>query len=118
MDRPNDKVIEQVDSSTRRIRMGCGSVYRIMDEHDGQPLRLFLKKGHGGLCEQALMEAVGRLLTILIQRTDVDMRRVCKSLNGITCDQGMAGKVSCLDVLAKELKKRYPEPESEEGADG
>lgn len=114
MDQPSDEEIERVESSTKRIRLGCGSLYRILDEYDGQPLRLFIKKGHGGLCVQALLEAVGRLLTILIQRTDVDMRRVCKSLSGITCDQGMAGKVSCLDVLAKELKARYPDPEGGE----
>lgn len=117
MERPSDEAIATSPSSTRRVQLGCGYLYLIVDEHEGQPLRIFLKKGHGGICEQSLLEAIGRLVTIMIQRTDVDMRRVCKTLNGITCDKGLpdaVGKVSCMDVLAKELKRRYPELEESE----
>ena len=114
---PSEVNIDCVVSKTKRCQFACDgvdqpvqSIYMIFNELYGQPLRLFLKKGHTGLCVQALLEAVARLLTIIIQQTDLDLERVWKTLIGITCHAGsefVDGK-SCMDALAKELKTCYP----------
>jgi len=102
--------VESVSSTTTRMQFGCGNVYLIADEAGGKLLRIFLKKGHTGLCVQALLEAIGRLLTIMVQQTDLDMHRVWKTLVGITCDGGSpfgSGK-SCMDGVARVLREMYP----------
>jgi hypothetical protein len=111
MERPddNDSEIEIVQSSTRKFVFGCGSMYLITDELRDRPLRVFLKKGHSGVCVQALLEAIGRLVTIMIQKTDLPLSRVEKTLKGITCEAGMVYQVSCMDALARELEARFPE---------
>jgi len=111
---PNDPIVECVPSSTHKFTFGCGSVYAIIDEIEGRPFRVFIKKGHTGICNQALLEAIGRLLTIIVQRTDLDLDRVWRTLIGITCDSGTFGRVSCMDMLAKCLRGKYSQPNSSE----
>ena len=112
----NSPGIVQVESSTKRFIFGCDgigqspkSLYVTIDDLDGRPFRVFIKKGHTGLCNQALLEAVGRLLTLMFQNTDLKLDRICRTLTGITCSGGTVGRVSCMDALAKELRARYSE---------
>lgn len=118
---------EKVPSVTYKVKpedaieeeMGCGTFYIIINEKEdepGKPYRVFLKHGHTGLCMQALLEAIGRLLTIIFQSTDVPLERVIETLTGINCEAGMIYRWSCLDVFAKLLAKRYL-PKKEEETD-
>lgn len=110
-----DPAIENVLSTTKRFRFACDgrtslqSIYMIFDDLHGVPFRVFIKRGHTGLCTQALLEAIGRLLTIILQRTDLDLECVWKTLIGITCHAGspVVSGTSCMDALARELKTRY-----------
>jgi len=111
---------ESHPSQTFRMRFPCDgpeqgprSTYAIVDSQEGAPYRVFLKRGHTGLCVQALLEAVGRLVTLLLQESDVPLERIWKTLVGITCSAGGAwGGKSCMDLLAKVLK------DCQEAADG
>lgn len=107
---PTDEDIDVVQSTTVKMRFACGSAYLIANDLNGQLLRVFLKKGHSGVCVQALLEAIGRLLTIMVQQTDLDMSRVWKTLIGITCESGspFVDGTSCMDGVAKKLREMYP----------
>lgn len=97
--------------------MGCGTFYIIINEKEdepGKPYRVFLKHGHTGLCMQALLEAIGRLITIILQSTDVPLERVVETLMGINCEAGVVYRWSCLHVFAKLLAERYL-PKKEDG---
>lgn len=108
---PCDPDIEYASSRTFKLQFDCGSVYTILDDLREEPLRCFLKKGHTGLCPQALLEAVGRLVTIIFQSTDVPMRQIYLTLKGINCDAGspFVCGVSCMDGLASKIKERWPD---------
>lgn len=107
MEKPGDSTITVRPSSTRKMVFGCGSLYVVIDEVENRPFRVFLKKGHTGLCNQALLEAVGRLLTIIIQASDISLDRVWRTLVGINCDKGKVDQLSCMDALARMLKAEY-----------
>lgn len=93
----------------------CGSVYVTVDEtDDGNPFRVLLHRGHGGVCQQVLLEAVGRLATLLLQETDMPPERVWRTLIGLNCGEGMIGNLSCLDALAQVLKGQVKEPTHED----
>lgn len=94
----------------------CGSVYATVDEtDDGNPFRVLLHRGHGGVCQQVLLEAVGRLTTLLLQETGVPLERVWKTLIGLNCGEGMVGNLSCLDALAQAMKEQAKEVVGEFG---
>lgn len=89
-------------SRTLQMRYRCGSVFLTVDEDDrGAPFRVLIRKGHVGMCQQALLGAVGRLLTILLQETEIPVERLRKTLIGTGCGEGMVGHMSCLDDLAR-----------------
>ncbi len=113
---PNDERVYETPSFTRKITFACGNLYITINEIDGNPFRVFLKLGKAGHCQRALLEAVARLVTIVLQDTDMSLDRICKTLGGIQCDKGIVGKKSCMDSLAKDLKK-YVCVESENGDD-
>jgi len=74
-----------------------------------------LHRGHGGVCQQVLLEAVGRLTTLLLQETGVPLERVWKTLIGLNCGEGMVGNLSCLDALAQAMKEQAKEVVGEFG---
>lgn len=99
-----DPRVERRPSRTTRGQYRCGSVYLTVDEGDaGEPFRVLLRKGHVGMCQQALLGAVGRLLTIMLQETDIPRERLWHTLVGTNCGEGMIEHLSCLDDLARML---------------
>ena len=101
----DEEKVSSVNNYTVKRVFGCGNFYSSINEIDGVPVRVFLKLGKAGMCQSCLLESIARLLTIMFQDTDVPVDRVCKTLNGIQCDQGSVGGKSCVDALAKMLKK-------------
>jgi len=95
--------VELTESHTRKIPFGCGNVYITVDTINMRPVRVFIRLGKQGGCQRALMEAVGRLITIMFRRGDPH-EDIIKTLKGIRCDKGIVKKLSCMDVLAKELE--------------
>ena len=99
-----DARVERRPSRTTRGLYRCGSVYLTVDESDaGEPFRVLVRKGHVGQCQQALLGAVARLATILLQE-GIPVERVVHTLIGTSCGEGMVEHLSCLDDLAKMLR--------------
>ena len=90
---------------TKKVVFACGNVYLTVNEVDKKPFRVFLKLGKAGQCERALLEAVARMTTIMLQDTEVPLERIIKTLGGIRCEKGAVGRLSCMDALSKELKQ-------------
>lgn len=108
---PPPEKIEMVPGYTKKVKFGCGTIYINMDELDGQPLRLFLKLGKAGICQRALLESLGRVITIIMQESPELLPRICKTLKGVRCDQGTVGRQSCVDVVARDIEAYLPETE-------
>jgi hypothetical protein len=87
-------------------------LYITVNVLNGRVFRVFLKLGKTGVCQRALLESLGRLVTIMLQEQLTSLERICKTLSGIACDSGMVGKPSCVHVLAQELKKFLPKEEN------
>jgi hypothetical protein len=100
--------LERVSSTTTKTVFGCGNFYNTLDELDDMVCRAFLKLGKAGGCQRCLLETIARLLTIILQDTDIPLERVHKTMCGMSCDQGTFHNKSCIDKLAKELKKYLP----------
>lgn len=99
-----DRRVELRPNETIRYIYRCGSVYIHLNKDDsGQPFRLLMNKGHSGHCQQCLLEAVGRLVTLVLQESDIPTERLYKTLVGINCGEGIIGHLSCMDDLARVL---------------
>jgi len=89
---------------------GCGNVYPTVDETDeGLPFRTLIHKGHAAGCQQALLNGIARLLTLIQQESSIPPERVCHTLIGINCGEGMKDHWSCLDALARAMRARLKE---------
>lgn len=97
----DDVRVDWRPSRTYRCSFRCGSVYIHINHDDwSQPFRLLMNKGHTGNCQQCLLEAIGRLVTLQLQESDIPTERLHKTLMGINCGEGMVGHLSCMDDLA------------------
>ena len=91
-----------VEGYTRKVVFGCGTVYITVDMVHLKPVRIFIRVGKAGHCERVLHQAVGDLVTIMLTRGH-PYKQIIHTLSGLRCDKGTVGKLSCMDVLAKEL---------------
>ena len=105
---------DMIEGHTKKVSFACGNLYITINVTNGQPFRVFLKLGKSGGCQRALLESIGRLTTIMLQEQITSLDRICKTLIGISCDSGMIGRSSCMDVLARELKSFMPKEEKED----
>lgn len=108
--------VAATSSYTRKIAFGCGNLYLRMDEISLRPVRVFITVGKTGCCQRALLEAIGRLVSIMLERGD-SLKRIVHTLIGIRCSQASMGSirttaegkrqpvVSCVDALARELEE-------------
>lgn len=101
--RPN-----QLSGHTYQTSTGCGKLYITINEHDGHPFELFATMGKAGGCACAQIEAIGRLVSLGLQRGIVSSHFI-KQLSGICCHSaliiGEDKTMSCADAIAKTLKK-------------
>jgi len=111
--------VSQVKGFTRKVSFGCGNVYVTVNEISLRPVRVFVKVGKAGCCQRVLLEAIGRLLTIMLERGD-PLNRMIHTLMGIRCGETSVGSTrhrgsdraetcySCIDAIAKELREYAP----------
>lgn len=111
----NIEDVDSIESYTRKIPFGCGNMYVDINVVDMRPVRVFIRVGKCGGCQRALLEAIGRLVTIMLERGD-PLDRIVHTLIGIRCPEASVGSArtthtgerqivtSCMDALAKELK--------------
>jgi len=98
---------EVVRGSTRRIRTGCGNLYATINlDEEGNPYEMFTRVGKAGGCAASQLEAMGRLITLLL-RVKTPIEILIKQLQGISCHQpsfqGETKVLSCADAVAKAL---------------
>ena len=97
-----------LSSKTIKIVFSCGTIYiTIDDDDDKQPFRVIIRKGKCGVCQGSLLQAIGRLATIIIQE-GIPIERISHTLKGIICDSSAYPNKSCVDSLAKQLEKYNP----------
>jgi hypothetical protein len=92
-------------SITRRVYFACGHAYLSINGEDKQPAQVLVRIGKSGCCQRALLEAICRLVNRDLDR-GVPLEEITMCLCGLACDQGVAGagKLSCVDALARALK--------------
>lgn len=95
---------EIVFGTTRQIATACGNMYITINSVDGKIYEAFIANGKAGTCARAMCETIGRLISIAI-RKDADIKRVVKSIAGITCGVSNSERLSCPDAIANELKR-------------
>jgi len=107
--------VDPIESYTRKVPFGCGNMYVDINVIKMRPVRVFIRIGKCGACQRALLEAVGRLVTIMLEQGD-PLERIVHTLIGIRCTEASVGSartdhsgkrqvvLSCMDALAKELK--------------
>jgi hypothetical protein len=107
----------ELDSYTRKRIFGCGTLYITVNKLTNKPMRVFVGVGKIGNCERALLEGVGRLLTILLECGGKGaVMRARDTLRGMRCPQGLPspkGNLSCMDSIAFELTKFLPQEEEQ-----
>jgi len=103
---------------TYKDHMGdCGSLFTIVN----LPLEVIIKMGRSGGCLRALLETIGRLISLALQY-GVPVEEIATTLKGVRCERafppnGGPGKaiLSCPDAIAKNLERSIaPEPEVQE----
>jgi len=102
--------IEELSSYTLKKPFGCGTLYITVNHDQTKLKRIFIAVGKTGVCQRALQEALGRLISIMLEESDGSpetLERLYHTLTGIRCDKGMAGvgRLSCIDAVAQEIKK-------------
>jgi len=111
--RPKD-----LSGSTYRTKMGkCGSLFTTVN----LPLEVIIRLGKSGGCTRALIESLGRLISLALQY-GVPVEEIASTLKGVRCEGALSpsggpgqAALSCPDAIAKDLQRAYePEPETEE----
>ena len=106
------EIPEIVDNYTRKVQFGCGNVYISINVLVKKPVRSFLKLGKTGQCTRVLLEAIGRLITLMFEYS-VPIERIQQTLSGLRCAQGIPaiGRLSCMDAVGHDLKRFLIEEE-------
>lgn len=111
--------VDSIPGFTRKVAFGCGNLYITVDEISFRPVRVFVKVGKTGCCQRVLLEAIGRLVTIMLENGN-PLDRIVHTLVGMRCAEASVGSVrhkpdgkaeyckSCMDALAKELRDYTP----------
>ena len=73
-----------VSGTTTRVRTGHGNMYVTVNTHEGRPFEVFASQGKAGGCESAQIEAVSRLVSLLL-RSGVSPESITAQLEGLTC---------------------------------
>lgn len=79
---------------TTKHRTGCGSLYIVLNEDGGQVREVLCKLGKAGGCAAALLEVVGRLVSVALQH-GVPLAPLAKQCAGIRCHQHQGEILQC-----------------------
>lgn len=76
---------QELHGTTRRVRTGHGTAFVTINTNEqGNPLEVFTSLGKSNGCDQAMIEAIGRL-TSLALRSNIKPEEIVDQLRGITC---------------------------------
>lgn len=104
--------LRESQSTTIRVRTGCGNLYATIVFDDGETedarkmVGLLSKLGKSGGCLSAMLEVISSLVTEAL-RAGADPAVLVKCLQGIQCHQSnqAAGIPSCADAVATAIKR-------------
>ena len=71
---------------TYKLKTGCGNIYVIINDHDGQPFEVFSVMGKSGGCAASYSEAIARLISLAL-RSGAEPKSIIRNLRGIACHQ-------------------------------
>lgn len=97
-----------LNGKTYKIITGCGSMYVTVNmDASGVPIEVFINLGKAGGCGASQTEALGRLISMLLQ-SNISCEKIAKQLGGISCHSpgwnGGAKIASCADAISLVLK--------------
>jgi len=93
-------------SKTYKIVFACGTIYLTIDSDENKnPFRIIIRKGKCGNCEGCLLQAIGRLATIIIQE-GIPPERISHTLKGIVCGKSAYPNKSCVDSLSTKIMEK------------
>jgi len=97
---------EVLPGKTYKLKTGCGNIYVIINDHEGQPFEVFSVMGKSGGCAASYSEAIARLISLAL-RSGVEPQAIIKNLRGIACHSVAWHEgekvLSCADAIAKAL---------------
>lgn len=99
-----------LESSTRKMKTGWGTLYVVISEKDSKPFEIFAIIGKSGGDLNSITEAIGRLVSLAL-RYDIPISDIISQLEGITGSEPlMVGKrmiKSIPDAISFILEEKY-----------
>lgn len=95
---------DMLAGATYKRKIPCGSCYITINGEEGEVGEVFVTAGKSGTCAKAMLEGVGRLVSIAL-KSKADRGRVIKSLKGINCGHADDTNESCLTQVAQVLEE-------------
>ena len=95
-------------STTHRSRCACGNIYvTITVDDDGNPVEIFLCKGHAGSCIWSFLVIISRLASTAL-RYGVSPEEILKQVSDEKCSESIHQApvlLSCGDAIAKAIRR-------------
>ena len=108
---------EDLEGSTMKIKMACGSLYITVNSKDGAPKEVFAYFGHTGTCLFVHLSAICKLASVALQAgVPADMVIRClkeHQCQGATWNNGNFLK-SCPDAVGQYMEEVYEKERKEE----
>jgi hypothetical protein len=83
------KYPDTLPGTTSSKPTGCGSLYTIINTHEGRPVHLFAVLGKAGGCAACHLQAEARLISLALQgkfrEIEGTQELIIKTLSGINC---------------------------------
>ena len=100
---------KELASVTRRIEVGCGSMYVTVGAHESKVIEVIAAVGKAGGCAAAQNEALGRAISLGL-KWGVPLEEYIDQLSGIRCPNPKVFPekekcLSCADAFALALRE-------------
>lgn len=103
-------------STTHRSKCACGNIYVTITVDDtGNPVEMFLCKGHAGSCTWSFIVIISRLVSTA-WRYGVSPEEILKQVSGEKCSESIHQApvlLSCGDAIAKAIVRVLEERDAE-----
>ena len=91
---------------TYPITTSCGTMLITINTINCKPVEVLINIGKCGGCALAQSEASARLISLILQKSNIEISEVIRQLVSIQCNQPILnGATSCADAIAKVLSK-------------
>lgn len=98
------KTIRKNDSKDYGFDTGCGKIsitFRL--DNDKKPINCKAFFGKSGVCGHSQVEAISRLIKILIKH-NIALPEIVRQLKGIQCSSQREDVLSCADAIGKAIE--------------